>query len=157
MPYDTILAYSVQSAGSLLDQDCELHVWSTGYPKVSINFSKSNVDIFQIYQFINANVKFQTAQGTGDVIDSTPPKIDKEQTKAGNVIDWMGDNAKQVDAKAVEERLKTEFPILLAHETVELAFQSGRDLKVFTNVRVLLMDVKGLVGKKIEFLTIPYR
>ena len=156
VPYDTILAYAVQSAGSLLDQDCELDVWSTGKPKLSINFSKSNVDIFQIYQLLNVKVKFQSARGKGDVIDSTPPKLDKKQTKAGNVIDWLGDNAKQVDPKAVEERLKTEFPILLAHETVELAFQSGRDFKVFTDRRVLLMDVKGLVGKKIEFLTIPY-
>eukprot|EP00977_Amphora_coffeiformis_P010743 scaffold2518_cov178-Amphora_coffeaeformis.AAC.2 len=156
VPYDTILAFAVQSAGSLLDQDCELHVWSTGYPKISINFSKSNVDLFQIYQFFNVNVKFQSVRGTGDAIDSTPPKLDKKQTKAGNVVDWIGDNARQVDPKTVEERLKTEFPILLAHENVELAFQSGRDLKVFTDIRILMVDVKGLVGKKIEFLTILY-
>lgn len=71
---------------------------------------------------------------------------DKKQTGAGNIIDWLGDNAKQVDAKTVETKLKTEFPVLFADEKVELAFQSGRDFKVFTDRRIFLMDVKGLVG-----------
>lgn len=156
IPYDTILAFAVQTAGSLLDQDCELDIWTTVKPKLSINFSSTNVDIFQIYQFLNMKVDLQTARGTGDVIDATPPKLDKKQTNAGNVIDWLGDKARQVDHEMVEEKLKTEFPILLEQETVELAFQSGRDFKVFTNMRVLMMDVKGLAGKKIEFLTILY-
>ena len=156
IPYDTILAFAVQSAGSMLDEDCELEVWSNGYPKVAINFSASNVDIFQIYQLLNAKVKFQAARGTGDAIDAVPPNMDQKQTKAGNLIDWLGDNAKQVDVQMVENKLKTEFPVLFADEKVELAFQSGRDFKVFTDRRIFMMDVKGLVGKKIEFLTIPY-
>ena len=56
----------------------------------------------------------------------------------------------------METQFKTTFPILLNEETVELAFKSGRDTKMFTNKRILLVDVKGLMGKKIEFLTILY-
>lgn len=72
------------------------------------------------------------------------------------MVDWLGDNAKQVDAKAVEEEFKTGFPILLEDEKVEIAFKSGRDTKCFTSKRILMVDVKGVFGKKIEFLTIPY-
>eukprot|EP00934_Nitzschia_sp_Nitz4_P001229 Nitzschia sp. Nitz4//scaffold122_size67431//29226//31869//NITZ4_006084-RA/size67431-augustus-gene-0.56-mRNA-1//-1//CDS//3329534400//1229//frame0 len=156
IPYDTILAFSVQSAGSLLDEDCELYVWSSGVPVVSIDFSSSNVDIFQIYQLLNVKVPWSTDRGTSDYVDPVPPNIDVQQTTAGNIIDWLGDNAKQVDAGEIETHFKTEFPILLEDEKVEIAFKSGRDTKAFTNRRILFVDVKGLVGKKIEFLSIPY-
>jgi Bacterial PH domain len=78
------------------------------------------------------------------------------QTALGNMADWLGDNAKQVDAKEVEEHFNTVFPILLGDEIVEIAFRSGRDTKCFTSKRILMVDVKGLLGKKIEFLTVLY-
>jgi len=68
----------------------------------------------------------------------------------------MGDNAKQIDSKDAETYFKTKFPILLRDEVVEIVFKSGRDFTVFTNFRLLKVDVKGLSGKKVEFLTIPY-
>ena len=71
-----------------------------------------------------------------------PPNVDVQQSTVGNVIDWLGDNAQQVDAQTVEQRFKTEFPILLQDETVELAFRSGRDTIAFTSRRVLFVDVK---------------
>jgi hypothetical protein len=156
IPYTSILAFAVQSAGSLLDKDTELSVWTTGHPKIVMNFSSANVDLFQIYQLLNAKMTWSTDRGTADYVDAVPPNMDQKQTKAGNIVDWLGDNAKQVDAQEIENHFKTEFPILLQDEKVELAFKSGRDTKAFTNRRVLLVDVKGLVGKKIEFLTIPY-
>lgn len=156
IPYDTILAFSVQSAGSLVDKDSELCVWSSGVQKISIDFSAANVDIFQIYQFLNMKVRWSVDRGTADYVDPVPPNMDQKQTTAGNIIDWLGDNAKQVDAQEVETHFKTDFPILLDDEKVEIAFKSGRDTKCFTSRRVLFVDVKGLVGKKIEFLSIPY-
>jgi len=72
------------------------------------------------------------------------------------MMDWMGDNAHQIDAKEAENHFKTNFPILLEDEVVEIVFKSGRDFKVFTNKRILMVDVKGITGKKIEFLTILY-
>ena len=156
IPYDSILAFAVQSAGAVFDKDCELIVWSSGIPKISIDFSAANVDIFQIYQLLNAKITWSTDRGTADYVDPVPPNMDKKQTKVGNMVDWLGDNAKQVDAGEMENHFKTVFPILLGDEKVELAFKSGRDSKCFTNRRVLLVDVKGLTGKKIEFLTIPY-
>jgi hypothetical protein len=78
IPYDTILAYSVQTSGAVVDDDCELTVWSLGYPKCSINFSKSAVDMFQIYQLLNSNVYIAKMKGTPDYVEPTPPKMDKK-------------------------------------------------------------------------------
>lgn len=153
VPYTSIQAFSVETAGSL-DGDVELHVWGSGVPHISIDFAKSNVDIFQLQQLLNSKVTWGESRGHQEVIDSVPPNMDQKQTTAGNIIDWLGDNAKQIDAAEVEQKFKTDTPILLANETVQIAFQSGRDTKAFTNKRLLLVNVKGLTGKKIEFTTI---
>jgi len=156
IPYDTILAFSVQTAGSYVDKDTELYIYTNSYPKVSLNFSKANVDVFQIYQLLNSKIKWTHTRGEQDYIDPLPPNMDKKQTKIGNALDWLGDNAKQIDAKEVESQFKTVFPILCQGETVQIAFKSGRDTTCFTNRRVLIVDVKGITGSKIEFLTVPY-
>jgi hypothetical protein len=156
IPYDSIQAFSVQSSGALTDDDTELNIWSRSHPKVSIDFAKSNVDIFQLYQFLNVNIAWAKSRGTQDQIDPIPPNMDKKQSKLGNVIDWLGDNAKQIDAKEAERIFKTDFPILLRDEKVEIAFKSGRDTTFFTDKRMVIVDVKGIVGKKIEFRTVLY-
>jgi Bacterial PH domain len=78
IPYDSILAYSVETAGAVIDEDCELHVWSNGYPKISIDFSSSNVNLFQIYQFLNVVVSVAKLRGTPDFVDPVPPNMDKK-------------------------------------------------------------------------------
>jgi hypothetical protein len=44
----------------------------------------------------------------------------------------------------------------MREERIEVAFRCGRDLNLFTSKRMLLIDRKGLTGKKVEYLTIPY-
>ncbi|MGK3734168.1 MAG: hypothetical protein ACI8RD_014929 [Bacillariaceae sp.] len=39
------------------------------------------------------------------------------------MMDWLGDNAHQMDAKEAENHFKTSFPILLESEVVELVFK----------------------------------
>jgi len=46
---------------------------------------------------------------------------------------------------------------LLAEETVIYAFKTIRDFIVFTNWRLLYVNVQGLTGSKKSYLTIPYR
>ena len=46
----------------------------------------------------------------------------------------------------------------LAHgEVVRFAFKLVRDSIIFTDRRVLMIDIQGLTGSKKRFLTIPYR
>ena len=63
-------------------------------------------------------------------------------------------HAGEADVEAIE----TEFATLLAPgESVEKAFKLVRDLIVFTDRRVVLVDKQGVTGKKREYLTLPYK
>ncbi len=46
--------------------------------------------------------------------------------------------------------------ILAPNEATELEYKSVRDTVVFTNKRIIIIDVQGLSGTKKEFLSIPY-
>ncbi|HFI0343459.1 TPA: PH domain-containing protein [Streptococcus suis] len=63
-------------------------------------------------------------------------------------------NASQMDNDKVEQELEN---ILLANEQVEMAFSLVRDLIVFTEYRLILVDKQGMSGKKVSYKSIPYR
>jgi hypothetical protein len=47
--------------------------------------------------------------------------------------------------------------ILLPDEPVQVGFRVVRDLYVFTDRRMILVDKQGVTGRKVEYLIIPYR
>ena len=56
------------------------------------------------------------------------------------------------------EKLQEEFsPILIEGENLEKAFKVIRDMYVFTNKRLILVDKQGITGSKIEYQSIPYK
>ena len=46
--------------------------------------------------------------------------------------------------------------LLIADEKVEFAFKTIRDQLVFTNKRIISIDVQGITGKRKAFATMPY-
>ncbi len=55
------------------------------------------------------------------------------------------------------EEVKNQFgPILLDDEEVQIGFRVIRDIFIFTDRRLLLIDKQGLTGRKAEYHTIPY-
>ncbi len=46
--------------------------------------------------------------------------------------------------------------ILIPDETITFAFVSMRDKLVFTNKRIISINVKGITGKKVDYSSIPY-
>ena len=55
------------------------------------------------------------------------------------------------------EKISDEFkPILVNGEHIEKAFKLIRDMFVFTNKRLILVDKQGLTGSKVDYITIPY-
>ncbi|MFC3931651.1 PH domain-containing protein [Streptococcus dentapri] len=62
-------------------------------------------------------------------------------------------NASQKDNSKVARDLEG---ILIAGEEVELAYVLVRDLIVFTEKRLILVDKQGVTGKKISYKSIPY-
>lgn len=56
------------------------------------------------------------------------------------------------------EELNQEYSNLLFDgETIEVGFKLLRDVFVFTNKRLVLIDKQGLTGKKIQYLSIAYK
>ena len=54
--------------------------------------------------------------------------------------------------------LQKEFGALLCEgERIERAYKLIRDKWVFTNKRLILLDIQGLTGNKREYQSIPYR
>ncbi|MBL7980852.1 MAG: PH domain-containing protein [Flavobacteriales bacterium] len=68
-------------------------------------------------------------------------------------------NALLGNAGSVEPAsLQKEFgQLFLQGEEVEIGFKLVRDVFIFTNVRLILVDVQGLTGKKVEYLSLPYK
>ncbi len=55
------------------------------------------------------------------------------------------------------DKIQTEYaPLLVPSETLLKAFKVIRDVMIFTNKRILLVDKQGVTGTRTEFLTIPY-
>lgn len=46
--------------------------------------------------------------------------------------------------------------LLISGEEIVMAFQTVRDQLVFTNKRIIAMDVQGITGKRKSFSTMPY-
>lgn len=63
-------------------------------------------------------------------------------------------NASKIDIEKIEDEFQ---PILSDIERVEKAYKLVRDLFVFTNKRLILVDKQGMTGKKIEYHSIPYK
>lgn len=56
------------------------------------------------------------------------------------------------------EKLKKEYgKLFLDDESIEIGFKLMRDTFVFTNKRLVIIDVQGLTGSKIDYTSIPYK
>lgn len=69
------------------------------------------------------------------------------------LIGGMMGNASQVK---VDEVYKEYREIFFEGEIVKCAYKLIRDKFIFTNKRLILIDVQGMTGKKIEYHSIPY-
>ena len=62
-------------------------------------------------------------------------------------------NASEVDARELQKDLDA---VLVEGEKVVRAFRIVRDLFIFTDRRLVLIDKQGLTGRKAEYHSIPY-
>ena len=70
---------------------------------------------------------------------------------------WFRDNQRPLDAKEMDRVYHSDPHILRGNEHVEMAFKGRRDATVFTSLRVIFIDPKGLIGKKIQYTSIPWK
>ena len=69
------------------------------------------------------------------------------------LFDGLMGNASEVNIAKLNDELKDT---LIPSETIEDAYKIIRDLFVFTNKRLILIDKQGMTGKKTEMHSYPY-
>ncbi|MGO4889221.1 PH domain-containing protein [Anaerobacillus sp. MEB173] len=69
-------------------------------------------------------------------------------------LDGLMGNASEININDVRKEFSK---VLTSDETVDKAYKLIRDMFIFTNKRLLLVDKQGLTGKKVELHSIPYK
>lgn len=70
------------------------------------------------------------------------------------LLDGLLGNASEVSVASVAEELA---PIIGETETIQQVFKVIRDMYVFTNKRLILIDKQGVTGRKVDYHSIPYQ
>jgi hypothetical protein len=70
------------------------------------------------------------------------------------LLDALLGNASEVSLESVAAELA---PIIGDGESIQRVFKVVRDMYVFTNRRLILIDKQGITGKKVDYHSIPYK
>jgi len=70
------------------------------------------------------------------------------------ILDGLMGNASEQSTDKLKEELKD---VLIPSEKIEHAYKVIRDMFVFTDKRLILIDKQGMTGKKTEYHSIPYK
>lgn len=70
------------------------------------------------------------------------------------LLDGLMGNASEIEVSEIQEDFSQ---VLSGEERIEKAYRLIRDLFVFTNKRLILVDKQGLTGNKVEYHSLPYR
>ena len=90
------------------------------------------------------------------LFDKVKNAVDTAQNVAGKVqavSDKFSSRGTMIENDEAEKVLEK---ILLENEEVKRSYKGLRDLRVFTDKRVIKVDIQGVTGKKKEYLSIPY-
>lgn len=71
---------------------------------------------------------------------------------AMGLINALFGTASEIDSTTLERELS---PILIQGEQVTTAFKIVRDLFVFTQYRLIMVDKQGVTGRKVDYHSIP--
>ena len=70
------------------------------------------------------------------------------------ILGKMLGNASEVSVEKLNEKYGR---LLTTNENIELGFMLIRDVFMFTDKRLILIDVQGLTGSKVEYKSLPYK
>eukprot|EP00590_Aulacoseira_subarctica_P012273 CAMPEP_0172418848 /NCGR_PEP_ID=MMETSP1064-20121228/5295_1 /TAXON_ID=202472 /ORGANISM="Aulacoseira subarctica , Strain CCAP 1002/5" /LENGTH=606 /DNA_ID=CAMNT_0013157975 /DNA_START=12 /DNA_END=1829 /DNA_ORIENTATION=+ len=189
VPWTTVTAFGVTTAGSFTDKDSEMMIWThfddVYYPPkenqespppppiprrsfIEIDVQKDKVDLMAIHRYLSErclrvegchkdkdgyyvpNIRPYDMPVSSDITAPTRPGA------LDLVLGWLGNDAHAIDPIEVHSQLHGDTHMLQHDEKVVLAYKNGRDMLVFTNKRVFIIDTKGHSGKKICFVSVPY-
>ncbi|SDR67211.1 PH domain-containing protein [Christiangramia echinicola] len=71
-----------------------------------------------------------------------------------SILSSLLGNAGAIDKSTLQEKYGK---LLIPSEEIEAGFKIIRDTFIFTNKRLILVDVQGLTGSKIEYFSVLYK
>eukprot|EP00092_Neocalanus_flemingeri_P034833 GFUD01037907.1.p1 GENE.GFUD01037907.1~~GFUD01037907.1.p1 ORF type:complete len:776 (+),score=157.04 GFUD01037907.1:222-2549(+) len=152
--YSCIKAYEVETAGGILDRDATFNLFtniSEDRKCLRTDLRKGQSDIMEVLWYFNNKL---LGADTLSKEESVPLAAASNATNTA--WSWLSDDMSQIDANLVNHHFHTSQPLLQGNEVCEVAFKGRRDLVLFTNKRMLFVDVQGLSGKRVSYCTIPY-
>jgi len=159
LPYHSIRSWSVTTAGCW-DQDTELNLHTKNrwhMAKIEMDFRTGKADIQQINRFLSALI---IGKETDEKVDLYRKNYTSEAREI-NPLSFQSfgllNNAWEIDVQEIDFKLRNDPAILLDEERSIRAFQSGRDVTVYTDRRIIIVDVQGLSGKRIKYKSIPLK
>lgn len=72
------------------------------------------------------------------------------------MIDFQNANFLKLRQVSNSEFQEMTAPLLVSNEQIVAAYKGIRDGVVFTNMRLIVINVQGLTGKKKDFSSLPY-
>eukprot|EP00659_Diplonema_papillatum_P020456 gene20456-31492_t len=152
-PYSSVQAFVATTAGGI-DADSDVVVHARGCGPLSLSFQKGKVDIYGVMTFLSAAVCGNEKLINTSGVTYSGPSGGASEGKVSQLVGYLGGDAAQLDPRIVEQQFRDTVGVLLPGETVELAFKCGRDTTVLTNMRFLQVDVQGMTGKQVAYLTL---
>lgn len=123
-----------------------------------LDFNKNCVDLYKLKYYLSRRIMDIKNLDRGAPIDLRALTSASPDPKGfERLFQWLGGDQRELDPTELDVEFHTNTKILLDDEKVLMAFKAGRDVSLFTNLRVMIIDVQGLVGCKIEYTSIPYR
>lgn len=159
VPYTSVRAFSVESAGTF-DTDAELLIYTRNHWYMDVvrqDLRSGKADIMAIQKHLSRHVfgDFDSTSGHGQ---TRPPELyTGSSVSVSGFLGWLGDDSHQISSADVEAQLRQQTPLLLPEETVDLAFKCGRDMCVYTSMRIIFIDVQGWTGKRVEYESVPLK
>ena len=72
------------------------------------------------------------------------------------LIDFTNKTLIKLKPSDLKDGIKSVSNILINNEEVTFSFSSMRDKLIFTNKRIISVNVQGITGKKVDYTSIPY-
>lgn len=153
LPWTSVLGFGVKTAGKHLDTDCEAMLYTDmmffpngddppepGMSFWELDFNKDLVNVIAIKKYLSA----RCLKGAPNI--PVPPNmfmVSKQESGLEKFLSKLGDDQRAIDPTEINTVLHTEHPILMDDEITIMAFKAGRDITLFTNLRVMVLDVQG--------------
>lgn len=123
---------------------------------MKIDFREGKADLFSVQKYVADKLIGMDTVPVSMYGSSMEGHVD---SGSGSFLAWLGDDNRMIDAVEADRKFHTDPPLLQNCETVEMAFRGRRDMILFTGKRIVVVDIQGFLGmgKKVEYLTIPWK